>query len=294
MHFVKSKLAHLFLLCSFIVLFLFPYANVQAYANEEMKPLNIAHRGASGYAPEHTMVSYQLGDDMGADYIEIDLQLTKDGHLIAFHDETLDRTTTGSGKVSNHTLKEIKELDAGSWFNKAYPAYAKEEYKNEKVPTLDEILSHFGSNKKYYIETKGFDINNKMEKKLLASLEKHGLLEKDKLRDKHIIIQSFNKFSLLSIKKMNSDIPLVRLLAQNASGWRADLELNIIKRYAMGVGLKYKHVDASYIAKARALGLEIHPYTVNETEDMERLLDWGVTGIFSNYPDRLQKAINEH
>ena len=81
----------------------------------------IAHRGASGYAPEHTFNSYDKSHrELGASYIEIDLQRTKDGHLVAMHDETVDRTTNGHGRVEDYTLDELKKLDAGSWFNKQH------------------------------------------------------------------------------------------------------------------------------------------------------------------------------
>ena len=80
---------------------------------------NVSHRGASGHAPEHTLISYDMGEKMHGDYIELDLQMTKDGQLIAMHDEKVDRTTDGTGFVKDMTLAEIKELDAGSWFNEA-------------------------------------------------------------------------------------------------------------------------------------------------------------------------------
>src|SRR5699024_8710557 len=82
----------------------------------EGKIIKIPHRGASGHATEHTMPSYELGEQFNGDYIEVDLQMTKDGTLIGMHDETVDRTTDGSGLVRNMTVEEIKELDAGSWF----------------------------------------------------------------------------------------------------------------------------------------------------------------------------------
>ena len=89
------------------------------------KYATIAHRGASGYAPEHTFYSYDKSHNaMGASYIEIDLQMTKDGHLVAMHDETVDRTTNGTGRVDSYTLKELKQLDAGSKFNATNPQYA--------------------------------------------------------------------------------------------------------------------------------------------------------------------------
>src|SRR5699024_3459181 len=103
----------------------------------EGKIIKIPHRGASGHAPEHTMPSYELGEQFNGDYIEVDLQMTKDGTLIGMHDETVDRTTDGSGLVRNMTVEEIKELDAGSWFNEENPKKAKDEYVGLKVPTLE-------------------------------------------------------------------------------------------------------------------------------------------------------------
>ena len=107
----------------------------------------IAHRGASGYAPEHTFNAYDKShNELGASYIEIDLQRTKDGHLVAMHDETVNRTTNGHGRVEDYTLAELKKLDAGSWFNKQHPDLAQSEYNTAKVPTVDEILSRYGQN----------------------------------------------------------------------------------------------------------------------------------------------------
>ena len=106
--------------------------------------VNVSHRGASAYAPEHTIAAYDKGEKMHGDYIEVDLQMTKDGHLIAMHDVTLDRTTDGTGSVKDYTLNEIKQLDAGSWFNEKYPYASKAEYEGLKVPTLEEVFKKFG------------------------------------------------------------------------------------------------------------------------------------------------------
>lgn len=162
----------------------------------------IAHRGASGYAPEHTFNSYDKSHrELGASYIEIDLQRTKDGHLVAMHDETVDRTTNGHGRVEDYTLDELKKLDAGSWFNKQHPNLARSEYKNAKVPTLDEILSRYGKNANYYIETKSPDVYPGMENQLIQSLNKHGMLTNQSLKNGHVIVQSFSEPSL---QKMNN------------------------------------------------------------------------------------------
>ncbi|WP_349410249.1 glycerophosphodiester phosphodiesterase [Pseudalkalibacillus sp. SCS-8] len=256
---------------------------------DEENILNIAHRGASGYAPEHTLASYSLGEEMNADYIELDLQMTKDGELIAMHDETLDRTTNGEGLVKDHTLEEIKQLDAGSWFNEKYPEFAKKEYENLKVPTLDEVLSKYGKEANYYIETKSPEVYPGMEEKLLATLEKHGLIGEGTDPNK-VLIQSFSPASLKKIHELDSSIHLVQLLWYTSPASISDAELSAYKDYAIGLGMNHSQIDENYVQKVKQHGFEIHPYTVNEKEDMKKLLKWGVTGMFTNYPDRLAQV----
>ncbi|XXM70666.1 glycerophosphodiester phosphodiesterase [Lysinibacillus sphaericus] len=254
--------------------------------------LNISHRGASGYAPEHTLPSYELGDQMGGDYIELDLQMTKDGELIAMHDETLDRTTNGSGQVKDHTLEEIKSLDAGSWFNEAYPEKAKEEYNGLQVQTLQEVIEHFGKNKNYYIETKSPDVYPGMEEKLLEILDEYNLTRQNGPSSR-VIIQSFSEESLHKVHNLNDDIPLVQLLDYKGTAEITDEELDHYSEYAEGLGMSYTKINEEYVQKVREHDLLIHPYTVNNKEDMKKLLDWGVTGMFTNYPDVLEEAMKE-
>ncbi|WP_429877385.1 glycerophosphodiester phosphodiesterase [Fictibacillus sp. NRS-1165] len=250
--------------------------------------LDVAHRGASGYAPEHTLTSYHMGDKMHGDYIEIDLQMTKDGKLIAMHDETVDRTTNGTGKVKDFTLKQIKQLDAGSWFNEKYPQYAKPMYKGLKVPTLEEIFKTFGKNKNYYIETKSPDVYPGMEEKLLQLVNQYHI-NKDTL-----LVQSFSKDSLLKVHKLDPSLKLIQLLEYKENAVLTDQDLTSYKQYAAGIGPNFNYLDKAYVQKAVKSGLEIHPYTVNETTDMKRLMDWGVTGMFTNFPDRLHQMIKKN
>lgn len=196
--------------------------------------LTIAHRGASGYVPEHTILSYETAQKMKADYIELDLQMTKDGKLIVMHDEKLDRTTNGQGWVKDHTLAEIQKLDAGSWFNKAYPEKAKPQYAGLRVPTLDDVLKRFGRHANYYIETKAPETYPGMEEKLIASLKKY------KLAGKHaklgqVIIQSFSRDSLLKIKQLDPKLPAVQLLEAEQMTSMTDADLTDIKTYAVGI-----------------------------------------------------------
>ncbi|MFC0189765.1 glycerophosphodiester phosphodiesterase [Fictibacillus aquaticus] len=247
--------------------------------------LNVAHRGASGYAPEHTITSYKMGEQMHGDYIEIDLQMTKDGQLIAMHDETLDRTTNGTGQVKDHTLAEIKQLDAGSWFNEKYPQMAKPEYAGLKVPTLDEVFKTFGKNANYYIETKSPEVYPGMEEALLEKVNKYDI-DKETL-----LVQSFSPASLIKMHDLDSSVKLVQLMEYTSPAAINDADINAVKQYAMGIGPNSDMIDKEYVQKVVNSGLEIHPYTVNEKEEMQKLIDWGVTGMFTNFPDRLNEVL---
>ena len=255
------------------------------------KLLTVAHRGASGYAPEHTIPSYKLGEEMKGDYIEIDLQMTKDGKLIAMHDESVDRTTNGTGLVKNYTLQQLKELDAGSWFNEKYPDKANPAYEGIKVPTLEEVIQTFGKDARYYIETKSPDVYPGMEEELLRILEKYDLTGVNE-RSSKVLIQSFSQESLLKMHQLDPNLPLIQLISYKEPATISEEELRELNDYAVGVGMSASKIDENYVQQVRNAGLLIHPYTVNEKEDMARLLDWGVTGMFTNYPDRLHEVIH--
>lgn len=230
----------------------------------------IAHRGASGYAPEHTFFSYDKSHNaIGASYIEIDLQMTKDGHLVAMHDETLDRTTNGTGRVDQYTLKELKQLDAGSKFNSQNPQYANSNYKGAKIPTLDEILERYGTSANYYIETKSPDVYPGMEEKLLDSLNKHHMLNKQSLNNGHVLVQSFSQESLLKMQKLNSNVPLIRLLDKGELLALSQQDFNEIRNYAIGVGPEASDLTTQNVKNLKKAGLLVHPFTVNDPEDMK-------------------------
>ncbi|WP_285768382.1 glycerophosphodiester phosphodiesterase [Peribacillus sp. SI8-4] len=259
----------------------------------EKKIVNIAHRGASGYAPEHTIPAYQMGERMNGDYIEIDLQMTKDGRLIAMHDERVDRTTDGTGLVKDLTLAAIKKLDAGTWFNQKYPQLAKKEYEGIVVPTLEEVFRKFGREANYYIETKSPEVYPGMEEKLLKALKDNKMID-SRGKTKNVLIQSFSKESLLKIHELNPKLPLVQLFSYKNPAAISEKELQSIKGYAVGVGPNFNMVDRAYVKMVRNQGLQFHPYTVNERADMKKALEWGATGVFTNYPDLFNKVLREH
>ncbi|MDE5416280.1 glycerophosphodiester phosphodiesterase [Alkalihalobacterium chitinilyticum] len=267
-------------------------ASQSSFPAPEQKIVNVAHRGASGHAPEHTMLAYELGLKMKADYIEIDLQMTKDGTLIAMHDTTVNRTTNGKGAVKDLTIEEIKSLDAGSWFNTRNPGKAKEEYVGLEVPTLEEIFQRFGRSTNYYIETKSPALYPGMEETLLELMDAYKLTGVNG-RSSNVIIQSFHPDSLLIINEMNPNIPLVQLISTPLLGEAAEAQLNSIKQYAIGVGPNLNRINQDYVERVRNNGLHIHPYTVNTEENMRKALDLGVTGIFTDYPDLFDQVIKD-
>lgn len=196
-------------------------------------PAVIAHRGASFNAPEETVPSYTLARELGADYLEMDIQRTRDGVLIALHDDTLERTTNiaevyptrTKDPLSSFTLEEIKRLDAGSWFNKAHPDRARASYAGLKILTLDEVIdiAEDGNNKPgLYIETKVPAQFPGIEEDLRKKLEQRGWLSQRPEADKgyvnvahtpgRVVLQTFEKPSLELLQKAMPNTPKVLLL----------------------------------------------------------------------------------
>ena len=196
-------------------------------------PAVIAHRGASYDAPEETIPAYTLARDLGADYLELDVQRTRDGVLIALHDDTLQRTTNidqvfpkrAKDPLNTFTLAEIKQLDAGSWFNKAYPARARDSFAGLQILTLDEVIdiAEGGANKPgLYIETKAPGQFPGIEADLKKALEKRGWLNsRPAAATGHVsvaqmpgrvVLQTFEKSSLELLQKEMPQVPKVLLL----------------------------------------------------------------------------------
>lgn len=243
------------------------------------KFLFIAHRGASAHAPENTMEAFRLAKRFGADFIELDVHLTKDGHLIAMHDLTVDRTTDGTGRIRDLTLEEIKRLDAGSWFD--------ESFKGAKVPTLEEIFQEFGTDVNYKIEIKHPDINVGIEAALLRMLETYRLM--NAARKGKVIIQSFDEACLKKLHGVVPSIPLFLLIGKNDVD-KYDLEE--VKKFAVGVGPNYAAMDESFVKRARNLGLLVHPFTVNDAKTVLKLQSYGITGIITDNLELIAELAN--
>jgi glycerophosphoryl diester phosphodiesterase len=254
------------------------------------KPLLIAHRGASAYAPEHTLAAYKLAIQQGADFVEQDLQVTKDGILICLHDPDLARTTDveeifpdrattkdviGDGKprrgwyAADFTLAEIKKLDAGTWFNQANPFAARETYVGERIPTLIEAIDAIGDRAGLYIELKHYEFykqnaSRDMADNLVGVLNSKGYQH----RTERIFIQSFWKSALLRLKEKAPGYRRVQLLPMDDPALRngTDKITPVLARqiatYAQGAGpAKQMLKSPQEQALLREAGLIVHPYT---------------------------------
>jgi glycerophosphoryl diester phosphodiesterase len=242
----------------------------------------IAHRGDSWDAPEETAPAYANARDMGADYLEMDIQRTRDGALIALHDTSLLRTTDvaavfpsrkDSGPES-FTLAELKKLDAGSWWNAAHPERANAKYAGLRVLTLDEVID-LAPHAKLYIETKSPERYPGIERDLVALLARRGALDR-------VMFQSFSLQSLKTLAVLAPQVPRVLLLDEDASDADLDAAVDV---HAAGIGPKGTWAWKWNVDKAHARGLFVHAWTVDQEWQMWLLDVMGVDGVFTDRPD---------
>jgi glycerophosphoryl diester phosphodiesterase len=249
----------------------------QAFAEEpttgEKKQVdNVAHRGAAGYAPENTIAGFDLAVDMKADYIEIDVQRSKDGELVIIHDTTVDRTTDGTGKVGDLTLQQLQRLDAGSWKG--------ESFTGESIPTFEEILDRYHGKVGILIELKAPELYPGIEEQVAEALKERNL---DQPQNEKIIIQSFN---FQSMKKMDQLLPKVPIgvLTSNRAHTTAEA-LQEFSSYADWFNPSYGIVTEGVVDKVHALDMQIGSWTVRSQEAADFLFDMNVDAIITDYPD---------
>ncbi|WP_159067740.1 glycerophosphodiester phosphodiesterase [Paenibacillus ihuae] len=249
------------------------------------KVYTIAHRGASGYAPENTIPAFELAVEMKADIIEIDIHLTKDGIPVVIHDDTVNRTTNGKGYVKNMTLEQLERLDAGTWFNESYPMFARDKYAGTTIPTLDQVFETFGKEIKYILEIKDSAPSPGIETLINESIQKYDL-------EDVVAIHSFSAGSLRKFHKINPDIPLYQLVWYDYNAVRvSETYLKDIKSYAVGISPNFQGISKAYVSQVKNFGLKVMPYTVNYQVNMDKAYSWGVDGVYTNFPDRLLEVI---
>jgi len=261
-----------------IILFLFSQLAFIACSKEESdvesKIKNVivtGHRGASGHAPENTLSSMRVAIEMGADFSELDVQETADGEIILLHDASLKKTSGVDKDIWEVNYADLKDLEVGSWFS--------EEYKNEPIPTLQEVISLVKGKMKLNIELKA----NGHEKMLAESTLKV-VMDNDFIDQ--VIFTSFKFDEIRRIRELNKEAKVGYIfgrMPQDVDVFSEDVDL---------LSVNIKTVDAPFMQKAKAAGMEVAVWTVNKPEDMKRMIELGVDDIITNYPDILRKVLD--
>lgn len=281
-------------------------------AQPAARKILVAHRGASAYAPEHTLASYRLALEQRADFVEQDLGVTRDGVLVCLHDPTLERTTDvedvfpdrfrevdGRRRwfVGDFTLEEVKRLDAGSWFG---PAFA-----GARVPTFAEAIALVRGRAGLFPELKAPSLYRErgvdMAALLAAELKASGLDQQGADPATPIIIQSFDAEALRSAARVLPALDRTYLLEPGDAAWTTDEALRRIAAFATGIGPSKTLIDRdpALVARAHAVGLTVIPYTFRASApgrfdsvraEMQHFLHvLGVDGVFTDNPDRFPR-----
>lgn len=235
------------------------------------RPMIFAHRGASNYAPENTLAAFILAVKLGADAIELDAKLSRDGQVVVIHDQTVDRTTPASGRVAEMTLEELRKLDAGSHFDLAF--------KDEPVPSLEQVFEAVG--RKIFINIELTNYASKTDDlplKVAQLVKRHNLSQ-------WVMFSSFNPLALRRAHKVLPEVPIALLCLRGQKGAWARSWLGALVGY-QALHPHYSDVDESMVSKLHRRGCRIHPYTVNELNEMERLVQLDVDGLITDDPIR--------
>ncbi len=235
-------------------------------------PKVIGHRGAAGLAPENTLAGIRRAAELGVGWVEVDVMLCRDGEAVLIHDEHLERTTDGTGRVVEHDLAALRQLDAGRWFGAAFAG--------ERIPTLNEAIR--------LIAALGLGVN--LEIKPSAGFERTtgatvaGIADRDRPRDlPPPLLSSFSATALAAAREVAPDLPRALIVRRVPRDWRAALE----RLGCAGLHCNHRRLTPELARAVREAGYHLLCYTVNEPERARELYGWGVEAVFSDYPDRL-------
>jgi glycerophosphoryl diester phosphodiesterase len=244
---------------------------------KEHPPLKIGHRGAAGYCPENTIASFKKALELGVDYLELDIQMTKDGELVVIHDSSVNRTTNGKGRVRDLTLREIQNLDAGSWFH--------HNFAGEKIPSLSEVFDEFGGKIGFLLELKKPSLYPLIEEKIAQELRKRKLTT----GDMPIIVQSFDRNSLKRFHELLPSIPIGVLVKNAGLNNISNKDLKSFASYVSFVNPKLTMVNKRLIKRIHHHGFKTIIWTVKKKNDLKNVKHLHVEGIVSDFPILLNK-----
>ena len=232
------------------------------------RPIVIAHRGDKTHAPENSLAAFSLAAENGADAIEFDVKLTANGRVIVIHDPTVDRTTNGKGKISQLPFAAVRELDAGAWFS--------EEFRGERIPTLDEVFETVGKRLYMNIELTNYATPfDNLVPKVVELIKTHGL-------QKQMLFSSFFARNLMKARSLLPEVPCGLLCMRGALGlwgrtftWRGDY---------FGLHPFWTDIDPGLVNRVQAAGKRVYAWTVNPEEGLKRMIGFGVDAIITDDP----------
>lgn len=224
--------------------------------------LRIGHRGAAGYEPENTLVSFKKALELNVDLVELDVQACKSGQLMVIHDLKVDRTTNGTGYVCQKTFNELRILDAG---------------KNQTIPTLQEVLDMIDKKAKVNIEIKNEGLARSVFNVISEYVKQKGWSWDD------FLVSSFNHYDLQEFSRLAPQIKTGTVIAGIPIGY-GQCASNL-KSFSLHPSKEF--INQALVDDAHKRGLRVYAYTINELEDIQKVKSLGVDGIFSNFPDRI-------
>jgi glycerophosphoryl diester phosphodiesterase len=258
-------------------------------------PYLLAHQGGEHLAPTNTMAAFAVADDIGVDFLDIDVHMSKDGHLIGIHDSTVDRTTNGHGRVDAYTLTELQALDAGYNFRDLQGSYSYRG-KGVRIPALEEVFSTYVTKCYLHFEIKDAypkDGPSQIEEKLWALIQKYKM-------EKRVIVSAFQQKIVESIQQLSGGQVVLGAGTAEVARFVIAHKLRLPGLYqrtshilaiplrSYGINLK----DRSLIQQAHRLGMQVYYWTIDDQPTMQELINLGADGIFTNRPDLLKEVIS--
>jgi glycerophosphoryl diester phosphodiesterase len=247
-----------------------------ALAQSSAEPIIIAHRGGAELGPENTQAAFALSAEMGVGF-ELDVTLASTGEVIVLHDDSVDRTTNGTGLASELSLQEIQALDAGSWYGA--------DFAGEPIPTLGQVLDRFGGQVLIDIEIKTHPMRAELAAGVVAEVQRLGLQDQ-------VVVTSFDPFMLEQVKLLDASIPRGQLTATFKDADQNAVTKLVLRRMWLNgksepqfIAVEHTRVTKRFVRKQQRKGRQVWAWTANDPEEMKRLLELGVTGLITDRPD---------
>ena len=260
------------------------------------KPYILAHRGGAVLAPENTMAAFAVADTIGVDFLDIDVHMTRDGHLVGIHDNTVDRTTNGQGRVDAYTLAELQKLDAGYWFLDLQGAYSYRG-KGVMIPALEEVFEVYAA--KYYLH---FEVKaayprkgpSQIEEKLWTLIQHYQMEQKTIVASfDQAIVARFNRLAggqvVVGAGRLEVASFVLAHKCRLPGLYHRRSHVLAIPLASSGISLK----DRALINGAHRLGMHVYYWTIDDPAMMQELIELEADGIFTNCPDVLKKVLQE-